>query len=91
MSNHSVVSLADQLQEECSVQVEPTPTVINSVDDGPPPLKFTPLESLNSPFMSSSSPITGMNETKANPQNEVECTSSCPSHSLQCDKPTDLL
>ena len=86
LSNHSAVSLGDQLQEECSVQVDPMPTVMNSVDDGPPLLKCTPLESLNSPLMSSSS---GKNETESNPRNEVECTSSWPSHSPQCDKPTD--
>ena len=88
LSHHS--ALADQLQEECGVQVEPTPTVRNSVDDGPPPLKFPSLESLNSPLTPFSSPLTGMNETKSLPQNEVECTCSYPSHNPQCDKPTDL-
>ena len=91
LSHHSAISLTDQLQEECSVQVERTPTVRNSVDDGPPPLKFPSLECLNSLTSSSSSPLTGKNETKLIPQNEVECTSSYPSHSPHCDKPTDSL
>ena len=92
LSHHSAISLADQLQDECSVQAEPTPTVRNSFDDGPPPLKFPSLESLNSLLTSSSSfPPTAMNETKLLPHNQVECISSYPSHSLQCDKPTELL